>query len=103
MHTNSTNGNGSTGIATRAAETAHSVVDRVAGATAPMVDRLASTAHATVDKAASAANRLEKKGGKLVEASDEFLSSAGSYVRGRPLVVLGVGVAAGLLISRLIR
>lgn len=103
MPTTSPNNGGSSGIASRAAESAHGVVDKVAGAAAPVVDRLASSAHATVDKAASAANRLEKRSGELVEASDKLFSSASDYVRNKPLVVLGVGLAIGLLISRLIR
>jgi ElaB/YqjD/DUF883 family membrane-anchored ribosome-binding protein len=103
MLTNSINAAGPTGIASRAAETAHSVVDKVAGAATPVVDRLASTAHATVDRAASAANTLEEKGEELVDASGKLLSSSRDYVLGKPLVVFGVGLAAGLLISRLIR
>jgi ElaB/YqjD/DUF883 family membrane-anchored ribosome-binding protein len=103
MHTNSIHAAGPAGIASRAAETAHGVIDKVAGAAPPVVDRLASSAHATLDKAASAANRLEQRGEELVEASDKLLSSTRDFVRSKPLVVLGFGLAAGLLISRLIR
>jgi len=103
MPSNTLNTAGVTGIASRAAETAHGVVDKVVGAATPVVDRIASTAHATVDKAASAANRLEEKGDDLIAASDKLLSTASDYVRAKPLMVLGFGLAAGLLISRLIR
>ena len=103
MPTNSLNAAGPTGIASRAAETAHGVVDKIAGAATPAVDRFASSAHATVDKAASAASRLEEKGGELAEASGKLLSSYKDYVLDKPLVVLGFGLAVGLLIGRLIR
>jgi len=103
MPTNSTHAAATTGIASRAAETAHGVVDKVADVATPMVDRFTNSAHATVNRAASAANKLEEKSADLLDASTKLLTSSRDYVVGKPLIVLGFGLAVGILISRLIR
>lgn len=72
-----------------------------------MASRAAEAAHGIVDKAASAVSRLEEKGDELFNASDKLVSSAGKYVANnitnKPLAVLGAGLVIGFLISRLIR
>jgi ElaB/YqjD/DUF883 family membrane-anchored ribosome-binding protein len=95
----------------RKAARAHQVVDDVArkatvGA-APTIDRVAQAAHQTVDKvaeaAAPAADWVRQSADQLRQQQDALLDSCRTYVRDRPLVVLGVALAAGYLAGRLTR
>lgn len=86
---------------------AHDVIDRVADAAGPAVDRIASGAHQAVDKVASAAGQaaetLGVKGEQLRNAQVRAMEQARSYVRDHPVTSLGIAVAAGFLLSRLLR
>jgi len=86
---------------------AHDAIDKVSDAAGPMVDRIASGAHQAVDKIAGAAGQaaetLSVKGGQLKNAQAQAMEQARIYVRGHPLAALGIAVAAGYLLSRLLR
>jgi ElaB/YqjD/DUF883 family membrane-anchored ribosome-binding protein len=90
---------------------AHQVVDDVARQAAdkvtPAIDRVAQAAHDTVDKvagaAAPAAEWMKQNADQLKQQQDALMESCRGYVRERPLVVLGVAVAAGYLFGRLTR
>jgi len=71
------------------------------------VDRLAQSAHDAVDRAASAASsvyeRFSEKGEELMQMPEDWLDAARDYVRERPLQAIGMAVAAGYLLSVLMR
>jgi ElaB/YqjD/DUF883 family membrane-anchored ribosome-binding protein len=95
----------------RKAAKAHQVVDDVArkaaDGAAPAIDRVAQAAHETVDTvaeaAAPAAEWVRQSADQIRQQQDALLDSCRTYVRERPLVVLGVALAAGYLAGRLTR
>jgi ElaB/YqjD/DUF883 family membrane-anchored ribosome-binding protein len=70
------------------------------------VDRLASGAHQAVDKIADAAGQaaetLGVKGEQLKNAQMQAMEQCRGYVRDHPVMSLGIAVAAGFLLSRLL-
>jgi ElaB/YqjD/DUF883 family membrane-anchored ribosome-binding protein len=70
------------------------------------IDRLTSTAHDAVERAtsaaATAADTLGVKGRELLDARDEWMDATRVYVREHPLAALGVALAAGYLLSRIL-
>lgn len=68
------------------------------------IDKAASSAHETVDKIASAtthaAESLGDKGRQLKNAEQQLLENCRGYVRDNPVTSLGIAVAAGFLLSR---
>lgn len=90
----------------KASAGAHDAIDKVSDAARPMVDRLASGAHQAVDKIASAAGQaaetLGVKGEQLKNAQAQALEQARGYVREHPVTSIGIAVAAGFLLSRLL-
>ena len=98
----------------KAATGAHYVVERVAGAAdeaarraIPAIDRAAGYAHQTVDKIVTgvtpAAEWLDEQATALNATQKKLVSSTREYVAANPLVSLGMALAAGFLISRIIR
>ncbi len=102
-----TDGNGSVtrGIE-QAGSGAHKAIDKVSDAARPAVDRMASGAHQAVDKVAAvaqqAADTLGTKGNEIKEAQTRLMSECSGYVRENPIASLGIAVAAGFLLSRLL-
>jgi ElaB/YqjD/DUF883 family membrane-anchored ribosome-binding protein len=90
----------------RARAAAHSTVDQVADAAQPAVERLAAGAHQTVDKLAgaaqTAAQMIGQKGEKMKLAQERLLEDCRGYVRENPITSVGIALAAGYLLSRLI-
>ena len=86
---------------------AHDAIDKVSDAARPMVDRMASGAHQAVDKlasvAAQAAETLGVKGDQLKNVQAQAMEQCRGYVRAHPVTSLGIAVAAGFLLSRLLR
>jgi ElaB/YqjD/DUF883 family membrane-anchored ribosome-binding protein len=84
----------------------HDVIDKVSDAARPVVDRIASGAHQAVDKIASVADRaaetLGVKGERLKNAQVRAMEQCRDYVRGHPVKSLGIAIAAGFLLSRLL-
>ncbi len=78
----------------RTAQSAHAMVDRVAEKAAPAVDRL----HQGIDSASEA---LQSGVHNLDEMQERWLETSRDYVRENPLLSIGIAVAAGLLLSRL--
>ncbi len=70
------------------------------------IDRLTSTAHDAVERAtsaaATAAEQLDAKGRQLMAAREEWMDASRVYVREHPLAALGVALAAGYLLSRIL-
>jgi len=90
----------------RAGVSAHGVIDKTAGAARPAVDRLTSGAHHAVDKIAGAASHaietLGVKGEQLTDAQARLTEAARDYVRENPLAAVGIAVATGFVLSRLL-
>jgi ElaB/YqjD/DUF883 family membrane-anchored ribosome-binding protein len=102
-----TEGNGALTRGIEQGETkAHRAIEHASDAARPAVDRIASGAHQAVDKFADAATHaaesLGVKGGQLKDAQARLMKDWGGYVGANPVVSLGVAVAAGFLLSRLI-
>ncbi len=70
------------------------------------IDKAASSAHETVDKIANAtahaAEALGDKGQQLKNAEQQLLENCRCYVRDNPITSLGIAVATGFLLSRVI-
>jgi ElaB/YqjD/DUF883 family membrane-anchored ribosome-binding protein len=71
------------------------------------VNRIAGTAHEAVDRIAqgahSALQSFRHGSESWKETGDQSLEHVQAYVREKPLLALGAALAAGFLLSRLIR
>ncbi len=90
----------------QASTRAHDVIDKVSDASRPAVDRIASGAHQAVDKFASAAGQaadaLGVKGEQLKNAQVRAMEQCRGYVRDNPVTAMGIAIAAGFVLSRLL-
>lgn len=90
----------------RASAAAHDTVDRLASGAHPAVDRLAEGAHGAVDRLAEMADattaRLSRQAEQLKAARERLSANTGAYVRENPLASLGIALAAGYVLARLI-
>jgi ElaB/YqjD/DUF883 family membrane-anchored ribosome-binding protein len=93
---------------------AHAAVDSVAGAAdhaarkvQPAISQAAAMAHQAVDKvadvAAPAAGWLAEQGQNLDVAQKKLVADTCDYVSANPLKSLGIAVAAGFILSRMMR
>jgi ElaB protein len=91
----------------RAGTGAHDVIDKVSDAAHPVVDRIATGAHRAVDKiaggAGQAAETLGIKGKQLKDVQVRAMEQCRGYIREHPVASVGIAVAAGFLLSRLVR
>jgi len=71
------------------------------------VERVTAGAHEAVDKIANASHHaadvLGEKGAQLQNLQEEWLADVRKYVNGHPVQSLGIAVAGGFLLSRLLR
>ncbi len=90
--------------ADRAADSAHSSVDYVSQGAHDTVDRISSTAGSAFDRARSTAGDVEATAQSKYEdlMNSEWAETVRDEVRARPLAAVGIALAAGLLISRLL-
>jgi ElaB/YqjD/DUF883 family membrane-anchored ribosome-binding protein len=69
-------------------------------------EKVSHRAHEAVDKIASATNQaaeaIGEKGEQLKNAEKELVENCRSYLRDNPITSLGIAVAAGFLLSRLL-
>jgi ElaB/YqjD/DUF883 family membrane-anchored ribosome-binding protein len=90
----------------QAGSSAHGAINKASDAARPTVERLASGAHHAVDKIAGAAGQaaeaLNCKSEQLTDASTRLLEAGRDYVRDNPVMSVGIGVAAGFVLSRLL-
>src|SRR5688572_8120197 len=102
------------GSTSKAASSAHSAVNSVAGAAEeaarkakPAIDRVAAMAHQAVDKAAGAATPtadwLSEQRDSLNVAQKKLVADTCSYISANPLKSVGMALTAGFLLSRIIR
>lgn len=70
------------------------------------IDKASRSAHEAVDKVASATNQaaetLSEKGEQLKNAEQQLVENCRGYIRDNPITSLGIAVAAGFLLSRLL-
>lgn len=96
----------SAGIAAATAG-AHGVIDDASGAARPVLERIVGEAHAVVDRLADAADdargRIDQTGGQLGRAGSRASAELRGYVGAHPVAAVGIALAAGFLVSRLIR
>lgn len=88
--------------ADRLATEAHRGIDSAADAARPTADRLASGAHRAVENAEGMASRGAEALGKAGARGEELIATGSDYVREHPLFTLGVALAAGFVLSRLL-
>jgi ElaB/YqjD/DUF883 family membrane-anchored ribosome-binding protein len=98
---------GGEGSLNRASASAHNTVDQAASRAKPVIDRVASSAHQAVDKAVGMAGPtaewLNEKGESLRQTQDRMITDTREYVTMHPMKAIGIALAAGLLIGRLMR
>ena len=87
----------------RMAAMAHDAVDKAK----PSVDRMAAMAHDAVDRAAAvaapAAEWVSTQGRDLAEMERKFVNDACQYVSANPLKSIAIALAAGFVLSRIVR
>ena len=103
----STTGNGSVANAVDdLSATAHGKIDQVSSSVKPAVERLAKSAHEVVDKVATvasdAADTLGVRTDELKSVQGKWTEQCQGYVRENPLVSLGIALAAGYLLSKVL-
>ena len=85
---------------------AHDKINTVSDAAKPAVDRVATSAHVAVDKVAGvatqAAETLGIRGEQIKSAQEKLVESAREYMQEHPVATLGIAVAAGFVLSRLL-
>ena len=82
------------------------VGQEIAGQASTKLGQLSDTAHQTMERlthaASEAASRLGTRTHDLWEAQGPALDKARTYMREHPMVAIGVAVAIGLVLSRLL-
>lgn len=104
-----TNSNDSRGTLVRGIDQAtvgaHDGINSMSDVARPAVDRLANSAHNVVDQVAGvatqAAETLGVKGDQLKTAEEKLVESAREYLREHPVASLSVAMATGYVLSRL--
>ena len=90
----------------QACRSAHSAIDKASDAARPAIGRVAAGAHKTVDRMAGAAtyaaNAVEEKGERLKVAQRRMADSSSAYIRENPMTSLGLAVAGGFILGRLL-
>lgn len=106
--------NNSDGAVKKATSGAHAVVDSIADAAdeatrkaKPAIDQVAALAHQAVDKTAGvvapAADWLTEQGAGLNATQKKLMADTRGYISANPLTSMGIAVAAGFVLSRMIR
>ena len=107
MEPNTTGITGSTKGANvnQTASSAHEKIDRAAESARPAVDRAVNTAHEKVDQLADMASHASETFGQKAEEFKEmqakFMENATQYVQTHPMASLGIAMAAGFLLSKM--
>lgn len=102
------------GTLNTASSSAHAAVDSIAGfaddaarRAKPAIDGVAALAHKAVDKVAGAAvptaEWLTEQGESLKNTQKKLMNDTCSYISTNPLTSVAIALAAGYVISRIIR
>ena len=77
------------------------------GSTEKNVENMGRTAHQYVDRASEAvssmAERFGETGEQLLAMKDDWIETTREYVREKPIQAIGIAVAAGYLLSMIMR
>ena len=77
------------------------------GSTEKNVESMSRTAHQYVDRASEAvssmAERFGETGEQLLAMKDNWMETTREYVREKPIQAIGIAVAAGYLLSMIMR
>ena len=69
-------------------------------------DKVSDFAHETVDTIANASNQareaFDEKSDQLINAEQRLVKNCQGYIRENPITSLGIAVASGFLLSRLL-
>ena len=109
-----TGASGTDGNLNKAASGAHHAVDSMANKveqaarqTGPAIDKVKAMAHQAVDSAAGAAapavDWIAEQGEHLNEAQKKMVDDLCKYVSANPLKSVGIALAAGFIVSRIMR
>ncbi|MCP5145448.1 MAG: hypothetical protein H6978_11615 [Gammaproteobacteria bacterium] len=89
------------------ANAAHRRIEDAAEAAYPFVERLTEQAHNAVDRmagaATSTADGVAEKATDAKLLSDQVVADCSAYMQKNPLKALGIAVATGFLVSRILR
>lgn len=103
MESNDNSGNTVNGRAAAA----HDTIDRMASSARPAVDRFVQAAHQAVDRLADAASQARQRFGSQSDSlkgqQEHLMEEARTYIRNKPGTAVGIAVAAGFILSRLLR
>jgi ElaB/YqjD/DUF883 family membrane-anchored ribosome-binding protein len=98
---------GAHGVIDRAASAATSAADEAARMVKPAIDRTTQAAHQAVDKAAGVAvptvDWFIARADSLQTASGKFAEDGRTAIRVHPWQALGVALAIGVLLGRILR
>jgi ElaB/YqjD/DUF883 family membrane-anchored ribosome-binding protein len=83
------------------------MVDAAQASTSDTINRIAGSAHQAVDRIAQGADStlqsLRGSSSQWKDVSGQSFENVQAYVREKPLTALGLALAAGFLLSRLVR
>ncbi|MEO8135974.1 MAG: DUF883 C-terminal domain-containing protein [Betaproteobacteria bacterium] len=89
-----------------AASKLHGAIADASASAGPAVDRMSAGAHEAVEKAAfvasDAAASVDEKAQQLMALQSRMTEQCRDYVRDHPLASIGIALAAGFVLSRLI-
>ncbi len=106
METNQNLGNNPNAKVDQVKAQAHDKIEQLSESARPAVDRLNASAHSAVDSlsqtASQAAKTLQEKSERLKEAQARLMDNASTYVQEHPAASIGIAVATGFVLSRLL-
>jgi ElaB/YqjD/DUF883 family membrane-anchored ribosome-binding protein len=89
----------------QASSSMHGAVDKLSEAAKPAADRVAAGAQTAMEALAKAVSKASEAMGasaeQLSDLQERAVGSARTLIRAKPLTVIGIAVAAGFLLSRL--
>lgn len=97
-------GNGSSG---KASSAVHSAIDEAARKAGPAIDRAASLAHDAADKVSTVGSQtadwMSAQGEHLSAAQKKLVDDTCAYVSANPLKSVAMALAAGYVVSRILK
>lgn len=85
----------------------HGSIEKLAEAARPAADRLANAAQQAIDKAVvvatQASDKLSATGEQIQDLRQRAMETARTQVRNKPMVAVGIALAAGFVLSRALR
>ncbi len=101
------NGSASASAIGKASAALHSAIDDAARKAKPAIDKYATMAHDATDKLSSAGSQtadwMSTKGESLSASQKKLVEDTCAYVSANPLKSLAMAVAAGFVLSKLLK